>query len=54
MWTLAQHGKKCAVHGVDLGADFVPHGDQASLYKRVGLDAESIAKFVCEVCGYEK
>ena len=37
------------VHGIDLGPDFVPHGDQNSLYKHAGLDAGSITKFVCEV-----
>ena len=37
------------VCGIDLGTDFVPHGDQKSLYKLTGLDAGSITKFVCEV-----
>ena len=54
MWTLAHHGKLPKVCGIDLGTDFVPHGDQASLYRQVGLDAKSIAKFVCEVCGNEE
>ena len=43
-----------AVHGIDLGADFVPHGDQDSLYKFTGLDAGSITDFVCEVLHHEK
>ena len=43
-----------AVHGIDLGADFVPHGDQNSLYKFTGLDAGSITKFVCEVLHNEE
>ena len=42
------------VHGIDLGADFVPHGDQNSLYKFTGLDAGSITKFVCEVLHNEE
>ena len=42
------------VHGIDLGADFVPHGDQNSLYKYTGLDAGSITNFVCEVLHHEK
>jgi 1-deoxy-D-xylulose-5-phosphate synthase len=42
------------VHGIDLGADFVPHGDQNSLYKFTGLDAGSITNFVCEVLHHEK
>ena len=44
-WNLG--GRK--VHGIDLGADFVPHGDQNSLYQYTGLDAGSITNFVCEV-----
>ena len=43
-----------AVHGIDLGADFVPHGDQNSLYRYTGLDAGSITNFVCEVLHHEK
>ena len=43
-----------AVHGVDLGADFIPHGDLASLYRISGLDAASITKFVCEVLAHEE
>ena len=42
------------VHGIDLGADFIPHGDQNSLYKLTGLDAGSITNFVCEVLHHEK
>ena len=42
------------VHGIDLGAGFVPHGDQSSLYSFTGLDAGSITKFVCEVVHNEK
>ena len=43
-----------SVYGIDLGADFVPHGDMSSLYKTAGLDADSITKFVCEVLHHEK
>ena len=49
-WSLP--GKR--VYGIDLGADFVPHGDQNSLYQFTGLDAGSITKFVCEVVHNEK
>ncbi len=42
------------VHGIDLGTGFVPHGDQASLYRRAGLDADSITNYVCEVVHHEK
>ena len=37
------------VHGIDLGENFVPHGDMASLLRMYGLDHESIAKFAREV-----
>lgn len=37
------------VRGIDLGEDFVPHGDMASLLRMYGLDHESIAKFAREV-----
>ena len=42
------------VHGIDLGPDFVPHGDMASLYQLAGLDADSITNFVCEVVHNEE
>ena len=37
------------IAGIDLGTGFVPHGDMASLLKKYGLDAESIAEFAREV-----
>ncbi len=49
-WSLPAH----EVHGIDLGAGFIPHGDQASLYRRAGLDADSITNYVCEVMHHEK
>ena len=49
-WSLP--GKR--VYGIDLGADFVPHGDQNSLYRYTGLDAGSITNYVCEVVHNEK
>lgn len=44
----------CKVAIRDLGADFTPHGDMNTLYKSVGLDADSITKLVCEVVHNEK
>ena len=35
--------------GIDLGHQFITHGDMNSLYQHYGLDAQSIAKFVQEV-----
>ncbi len=49
-WALPGH----AVRGIDLGTEFIPHGDQASLYRLTGLDADSITHFVCEVVHHEK
>ena len=49
-WTLPGH----EVYGMDLGPDFVPHGDQKSLYEYTGLDAGSITKMVCEVLHNEE
>ena len=53
-WALAAQGVHIRVCGIDLGGDFVPHGDLASLYRLTGLDHASIAKFVREVCGNEE
>jgi len=49
-WYLTDH----RVRGIDLGYNFVPHGDQESLYKHTGLDAGSITKYICEVLHNEK
>lgn len=48
-WELHQHKPKILVDGIDLGHQFVTHGDMNSLYKHYNLDAESIADFVQEV-----
>ena len=48
-WELQHLKSGVRVDGIDLGSQFVTHGDLASLYKHYGLDAESIAKFVQEV-----
>lgn len=42
------------IDGIDLGREFVPHGDQKKLYQQCGLDADSIACFVKEGLGHEK
>ena len=39
----------CRVYGLDLGKQFVPHGDLNSLYSHYGLDGQSIARFTEEV-----
>ena len=48
-YDLMQLGSSCRVHGRDLGADFVTHGDKKKLYKNCGLDPESLAAFAKEV-----
>ena len=53
-WEIRRLEPDAWVGGIDLGMDFVPHGDQASLQKQVGLDAGSIANYVREVIAHEK
>ena len=42
------------VRGIDLGADFMPHGEIKELYQMTGLDAGSIKNYVIEVLHREK
>ena len=37
------------VHALDLGSDFVPHGEMTCLYRHTGLDSEAITDYICEV-----
>lgn len=48
-WTLEEILPGCKIHGVDLGGDFVPHGSLKELYRRCGLDSDSIAAYVRKV-----
>ncbi len=48
-WKLQHQKPGIRVDGIDLGTQYVTHGDMNSLYKHYGLDSESIAKFVQEV-----
>ena len=48
-WEIKRLCPDCIVDGLDLGADFVPHGNQKLLYKHCGLDEEAIARYVKEV-----
>jgi transketolase len=43
----------CVVHTVDLGSEYVTHGNVKQLYEKHGLDADSIAKKVREVLARE-
>lgn len=50
--TLASYfGKKHCFACVDLGKEYVPHGSVAQLYKKYGLDADSLAEKMKEVLG---
>lgn len=53
-WEIRKSQPGARIHGIDLGPDFVPHGDPASLHKLLGLDAGSIANFVREVLSDEE
>lgn len=53
-WQLHRRCPGCQISGIDLGADFVPHGAQQRLYAHCGLDADSIAKYISGVLGNEK
>ena len=48
-WTLEEILPGCKIHGIDLGGDFVPHGSLKELYRRCGLDSDSIAAYVRKV-----
>lgn len=48
-WQLHQRHPGLRVFGMDLGADFVTHGNQEVLYETTGLDAKSIAEYTKEV-----
>ena len=39
----------CAVYGLNLGDQYIPHGSLDSLYHHYGLDAEAIINYVLEV-----
>ena len=43
----------CRVDGIDLGRNYVTHGDLDSLYRSYGLDGQSIADYVMEVRQHE-
>ncbi len=48
-WELRKQLPDCRIEGIDLGADFVTHGNQTILYECCGLDGQSIAAFTEEV-----
>ena len=38
--------KSCKVHRLDLGCDFISHGSTNNLYRKTGLDSDSIADYM--------
>ena len=46
---LQQTGENYRIDSIDLGSQYMPHGDMASLYKHYGLDGQSIADHILEV-----
>jgi 1-deoxy-D-xylulose-5-phosphate synthase len=52
-WMLSREGNNHRVFGLDLGQEYVTHGNVNALYAHHGLDANSIAKYVKEVLKVE-
>lgn len=48
-WKLQQLNPEIRTDGIDLGHQYITHGDLKSLYQHYGLDAASIAAYVQEV-----
>ena len=48
-WELVTADPACHVAGIDLGPNFVTHGNQKKLYECTGMDAASIAAYTKEV-----
>jgi len=53
-WEIHETQPSRRIYGIDLGSDFVPHGDINTLYHLLGLDTESIEKKVREVLSDEE
>jgi 1-deoxy-D-xylulose-5-phosphate synthase len=53
-WELTHENPNLRVDGIDLGHQYVTHGNLQTLYEHYGLDAKSIAEYVQEVLSYEK
>ena len=49
-WDLLHLKRDLQIDGMDLGHQYITHGDLKSLYQHYKLDAVSIAKHVKEVC----
>ena len=49
-WELLHLKRGLQIDGIDLGHQYITHGDLSSLYRHYKLDAASIADYVQEVC----
>lgn len=52
-WQLQKLVPDCRVGGIDLGNQFVTHGNTNKLYEHYGLDAQSVAAYIQEVLAVE-
>ena len=52
-WELLRIIPECSISGLDLGSDFVTHGNVKKLYESCGLDVGSIVNHTKEVLGCE-
>ena len=52
-WNLQQNYSDIKIASIDLGHDFVPHGNQKKLYEYCGLDEQAIADFAKEMLSHE-
>ena len=52
-WQLMKQVSDCRVDGIDLGSQYVTHGNIKNLYESHGLDAQSIANYIQEVLALE-
>lgn len=53
-WEIKKSLPDCNISGLDLGKQFITHGDTTVLYQHYGLDAVTIAEKTKEVFGFEK
>ena len=52
-WRIHEKLPHCAVYGKDLGPEYITHGSLKDLYRRYGLDGQSICDYVQEVLSVE-
>lgn len=48
-WEISRRIPHCVIDGIDLGLQFVTHGNISQLYNHYGLDGKAISKFALEV-----